>query len=123
MSDELSRETRVPLKADRVAVEQSVAPRKTEELVKLELDRDRWKIEDNRGRGDQIEAQTRLNEFDQLEVEQRIINNTDRELSFRCSLYVPGRRRTSVDLEHISQGQDSRTYVVPNGNSLIGQQL
>ncbi len=76
------------------------------------------------GLGDLIlEAQTRLNEFDQLEVEQRIINNTDRELSFRCSLYVPGRRRTSVDLEHISQGQDSRTYVVPNGNSLIGQQL
>lgn len=60
VSDELSRETRVPLKADRVAVEQSVAPRKTEELVKLELDRERWKIEDNRGRGDQIEAQTRL---------------------------------------------------------------
>lgn len=60
VSDELSRETHVQLKADRVAVEQSVAPRKTEELVKLELDRERWKIEDNRGRGDQIEAQTRL---------------------------------------------------------------
>lgn len=76
------------------------------------------------GLGDLVlEAQTRLNEFGELEVEQRIINNTDKELSFRCSLFAPGRRRTSVDLERISQGQDTRTFVLPDGKSLIGQQL
>ncbi len=76
------------------------------------------------GLGDLVlEAQTRLNEFGELEVEQRIINNTDRELSFRCSLFAPGRRRTSVDLERISQGQDTRTFVLPGGKELLGQQL
>lgn len=76
------------------------------------------------GLGDLIlEAQTRLNEFGELEVEQRIVNNTEEELSFRCSLFAPGRRRTSVDLEGLPQGQDTRTFVVPNGDSLIGQQL
>lgn len=76
------------------------------------------------GLGDLVlEAQTRLNEFGELEVEQRIINNTDQELSFRCSLYAPGRRRTGVDLERISEGQDTRTFVLPDGKSLIGRQL
>jgi hypothetical protein len=76
------------------------------------------------GLGDLIlEAQTRLNEFGELEVEQKIINNTDQELAFRCSLYAPGRRRTSVDLERIGEGQDTRTYVLPNGKALLGQQL
>jgi len=76
------------------------------------------------GLGDLVlEAQSRLNEYGELEVEQRIINNTDKELAFRCSLFAPGRRRTSVDLERIGEGQDSRTFVLPNGQELIGQQL
>ena len=69
------------------------------------------------------EALTRLNERGDLEVEQRIINETDEAVSLKCYLYVPGRKRMMMYVEDHGRGMDVKTYRVYNGTDLVGQTL
>jgi len=75
------------------------------------------------------EAFTRLNEKGELEVEQRITNETDEIVSFKCYLY-PGKDRTGrvrkkmmMHIEDHGRGVDVRTFRIQDGADLIGQTL
>ena len=60
-----------------------------------------------------------------LEIEQVITNNTRPEevLDFRCSLFVPGRRRQKRLVTRLGNGQDRKLYVLPDFESLRGRDL
>jgi hypothetical protein len=70
-----------------------------------------------------IEMKTRLNNDDVLEVEQRFINETDKKVSYRCDLNVPGRTRMSKLILDMGRGEQIQIYRLKNGRSLIGQEL
>ena len=57
-----------------------------------------------------------------LEVEQRIINNTDplEILEFNCSLSIPGEIRLRRLVTRLGKGEDKQIYIVPNSNALRG---
>jgi hypothetical protein len=69
------------------------------------------------------EALTRLNEKGELEVEQRITNETDEVVSFKCYLYVPSRKRMMMHVEDHGRGVDVKTFRLFGGEELIGQTL
>ncbi|MBN2578570.1 MAG: hypothetical protein JXB10_06220 [Pirellulales bacterium] len=76
------------------------------------------------GSGDvALEVSTRLNERDQLEVEQRLINRTPGEVSFDCALYAPDRRRSSAQVLDLGQGADAKVYRLEGGRDLLGKTL
>jgi hypothetical protein len=76
------------------------------------------------GLGDVIlEATSRLTPTGDLEVQQRLENNTDQSVSFRCHLFVPERRRTSTQVIDLTRGEDTKTYRLSEGKSLIGTTL
>ncbi len=76
------------------------------------------------GLGDvRVEVVTQLNADGELEVEQRLINETNRLVGFRCQLFAPGRRRLSVQVVGLGHGQDVKTYRLPNGRELLGKML
>jgi hypothetical protein len=58
-----------------------------------------------------------------LEVEQRIINNTEplEILEFNCSLFIPGEVRLRHFVTRLGKGEDQRFYFVPNAKR--GQEL
>jgi hypothetical protein len=60
-----------------------------------------------------------------LEIEQRIINNTEplEILEFNCSLFIPGQVRLSQFVTRLGKGEDQRFYFVPNPDSLRGKEL
>jgi hypothetical protein len=75
------------------------------------------------------EALTRLNEKGELEVEQRITNETDEIVSFKCYLY-PGkditgkvRKRMMMHIEDHGRGVDVRTFRIQDGAGLLNQTL
>lgn len=61
-----------------------------------------------------------LNDKGDLEIEQRFVNESKRRVSFRCSLFVPGRRMRKTDVTGLAYNRDVQTYVFPNGKQLIG---
>jgi hypothetical protein len=70
------------------------------------------------------EAFTRLNERGELEVEQRITNETDEVMSFKCYLYLPPpRKRMMMHVEDHGRGVDLKTYRIYNGEELLGKAL
>jgi hypothetical protein len=70
------------------------------------------------------EAFTRLNERGELEVEQRITNETDEVLTFKCYLYLPPpRKRMMMHVEDHGRGVDLKTYRIYNGEELLGKTL
>ncbi|MFQ5731600.1 MAG: hypothetical protein ACE5KM_06575 [Planctomycetaceae bacterium] len=60
-----------------------------------------------------------------LEIQQIITNNTQpvEELSFRCSLFVPGYRRQRRTVTQLRKGRDRKFYVLPDAESLRGKTL
>ena len=71
---------------------------------------------------------TRLNEKGELEVEQRITNETDEVLSFKCYLYParPSRQRRKRMMMHVEdhgRGVDVKTFRIYDGDQLLGQTL
>ncbi len=60
-----------------------------------------------------------------LEVEQRIINNTEplEVLEFNCSLYIPGEIRLRQFVTRLGRGEDQRFYFLPNADKLRGEEL
>jgi hypothetical protein len=69
------------------------------------------------------EAFTRLNENGELEVEQRITNETDEVLSFKCYLYAPDRKRLMLQVEDHGRGVDVKMFKVYNGETLLNKTL
>ncbi|MFO0898609.1 MAG: hypothetical protein U0836_14395 [Pirellulales bacterium] len=69
-----------------------------------------------------IEAYTRLTADGDLEVEQHIVSSADRPLGLECFLYAPERKRVR-SFVRVREGEDVRTYRLPNGAELIGKQL
>jgi len=69
-------------------------------------------------------ADARLENGD-LEIKQFIDNNTKPEerLTFECNLYVPNRRRMQRMVTKLSHGRDVQRYILPDADSLIGQEL
>jgi len=70
-----------------------------------------------------VEMSTQLGNRGELEVHQRITNETDAPVSFTCQLFAPGRRRLTSQLTAPAQGNDIRVYRLEEGRELIGQQL
>ena len=71
----------------------------------------------------QLDVATHLNAHGELEVEQRLTNNSDAPVSFRCSLFAPDRRRQLIQVTGLDRGSDVKTYRLPDGKSLVGKQL
>ena len=69
------------------------------------------------------EAFTRLNENGELEVEQRITNETDEILSFKCYLKPPDRKRLMLHIEDHGRGVDVKTYRLYDGEALLGKTI
>lgn len=66
---------------------------------------------------------TRTDEHGQLEIEQRLHNETNQPVSFRCYLFIPDRQRMVnqvLDLEH---GTDIRVFRPHDSEALIGKTL
>jgi hypothetical protein len=75
------------------------------------------------GRDVRIEIASQLNDAGQLEVEQRMTNDSDSVISFRCYLYAPNERRQRAQVIRLGRGQDTQIYHLPDGASLLGQTL
>ena len=66
---------------------------------------------------------TRLNDHGELEIEQRLVNDTDKVVSFKCFLYIPDRLPVVTQVVEQGRGTDTKSYRLPNGNELIGKTL
>jgi len=76
------------------------------------------------GLGDVVmEFKTKIDERGMLVVEQRMTNNLDKMVDFKCLLYAPNRRRQSNQVYRLGRGHDIKRYYYPNGAELKGQQL
>lgn len=69
-----------------------------------------------------LEVDTRL-VGDVLEVEQRLINNSGKSVSFRFNLFAPDQRRMRAQVIDLPPGVDVQVYRVPNGANLKGRTL
>jgi hypothetical protein len=70
-----------------------------------------------------IEATTHLEPNGDLVVEQRITNQTDEPVSFKCDLFAPNRRRMRTQIWNLPRGSDVKQYLIPDGQDLLGQVL
>lgn len=70
-----------------------------------------------------VETVTRINDAGELVVDQTFINKTDNFVSFNCLLFAPGRRRERVQVIGLGGGRHSASYVLSNGQELLGQTL
>ena len=70
-----------------------------------------------------IETNTRLNEQGELVVEQKLVNQTDQLVNFKCLLFAPDRRRMVTQVLEQGKGSDLKTYRLPQGKELLGKTL
>lgn len=56
-----------------------------------------------------------------LMVEQRMNNNLEKMVDFKCLLYAPDRRRQVNQVFRLGQGQDIKRYYFADGKDLIGK--
>ncbi len=76
------------------------------------------------GLGDvRFDIVTQLSDAGELEVRQRMVNKTDKPVSFRCQLFAPDRQRMKTQIIGLKQGSDLKTYRIPKGKELIGKTL
>ncbi len=74
------------------------------------------------GAGDvSIDVTSHLTASGDLEIEQYLTNRTKELLDFKCSLYVPNRRRLVSQVIQLGPERDLKRYRVPNGKELIGK--
>jgi hypothetical protein len=70
-----------------------------------------------------VEMRTRIRDDGLLLVEQHLTNLTGKPISFQCLLFPPGRRRETKQLLNLPIGRHTVTFLIPQGDSLIGQTL
>lgn len=71
----------------------------------------------------ELAVTTRLNAAGELEVEQRLANAGAEPLSFRCELFVKGRKRQQSAVLDREQGEDVQLYRLRDGRALIGETI
>ncbi len=70
-----------------------------------------------------IEIVTQLNGQGELEVHQRLVNESDTAVSFRCQLFAPDRRRQTSRVFRLGRARDLKVYRLPRGRELLGKTL
>jgi hypothetical protein len=70
-----------------------------------------------------LSASTHLNDQGELEIEQRLTNETDKPVSFKCFLYSPDRLPIITQVVEQGRGTDTKSYRLPNGAELLGKTL
>ena len=76
------------------------------------------------GQGDMVaEVPSKLDENGDLIIEQRMTNNTDETVDFKCLLYAPNRRRQTSQVVRLGRGQDIKRYRFSQGKELLGETL
>jgi hypothetical protein len=76
------------------------------------------------GNDDQrIEITSEIDRHGNLAIRQRLINETDEPVSFRCNLYAPGLRRIRWQVMDLGRGDDIHTYLIPDGEQFLGHML
>jgi hypothetical protein len=70
-----------------------------------------------------VEATSRLNERGELEVEQTLVNQGGRPVSFQCAVLAPDRRRQSSQIVGLARGRDRQVYRLADGRELLGKTL
>lgn len=76
------------------------------------------------GLGDvSMEFVSHLNARGELEVEQRLVNRSAGEVTMRCYLNIPNRRRMRTLVTRLPPGEDVQTYRAAAGEELVGQIL
>jgi hypothetical protein len=70
-----------------------------------------------------LEMSTRLRSDGSLLVEQHLTNLTDVPLNFQSTLFPPGRRRETKQIINLGRGRTTISFVLPEGQELIGQKL
>lgn len=70
-----------------------------------------------------VSLETRIDDNGNLVVDQHLVNNTDKFVSFKCYLTAPGRRRERQQVFNLGRGRTTNTYVFPNGRELVGETL
>jgi hypothetical protein len=70
----------------------------------------------------QVEVTSQLKKG-KLIVQQHLTNLSDRPLSFQCVLFAPGRRRETRQVIHLGRDRTTLTFVLPEGDQLIGKKL
>jgi len=70
-----------------------------------------------------IKIATELNDRGELEVRQRLLNESHDEVSFRCQLFAPQRRRLKSQIIGLGTGEDLKTYRLADGRQLLGKTL
>ena len=76
------------------------------------------------GLGDvELEVLSNLTPDGEIEIEQRITNDTDEILTFECILEAPRRKRKKTMVIKLGRGRDIKFYLLPNGEELLGKTL
>ena len=70
-----------------------------------------------------VQVNTRLNEHGELEIEQRLTNETEKVVSFKCYIYIPDRQPLVSQVVELGHGTDTKMLRVANGAELIGKTL
>jgi hypothetical protein len=70
-----------------------------------------------------IQVHTQLNARGDLEVEQRVVNQTAKSVNFRCQLFAPSRQRLKVDIVELGPGAATHVYRLVDGKELLGRKL
>ncbi|HEX3998162.1 MAG TPA: hypothetical protein VHX65_06405 [Pirellulales bacterium] len=70
-----------------------------------------------------VQVNTRLNEHGELEIEQRLTNETDKVVSFKCYVYIPERQPLVTQVVELGRGTDTKMMRVANGSQLIGKPM
>ncbi len=70
-----------------------------------------------------FELHTYLDDQGTLFVEQHLINRSDRVVNFNCLLFLPNYKRQRLQMLRVPRGRHIETYVVPNGESMVGQNV
>ncbi len=70
-----------------------------------------------------IQIAARLNSQQELEVEQRLVNETEQPVAFQCQLFAPGRKRLQTYVVLAGEGQEVFVYRFPDGQDLVGKTL
>ncbi|MDX1962965.1 MAG: hypothetical protein SFX18_07420 [Pirellulales bacterium] len=69
------------------------------------------------------EYTTRLTPRGDLEIEQRLTNQTEEAVSFKCYLFAPERKRLALQVQDHGRGIDLKTFFLPNASDLIGEEI
>ena len=70
-----------------------------------------------------IDVTTQLDSRGYLMVKQVMTNNTDKQVDFKCSLFVPGRKRLRTQVYRLGRGKDTKIYRLRDGQDLLGKSL